>query len=504
MLLHAQYDAFLSYKAEDANVVRTVAEQSMACGLRVWFAEYAIPSADFDDDAKLRDAIRAGVSRARCHVVFTNARWARSAWCRVEMESISRLPQARILQVYLSEEDEPAATWPILRDVPSIRFDGDASAVLDRLSALGWIDPGVTPPPGPAVPAAASGRRSMGYGITFDPGPLRDSPALPWFVQRALRRSGEHVYLRGEIAGLHVDALLDVDPHRTVLGEQVVREEGEADDRAIYRSYLGIARDWLGGLRRAEIGFHLVFVGGRSHFAMTSIASGEEDGAVTWERRYALLLTGPNQRSAGELDVTFAVALGATDTKAALAAFQTLTPTFDRIIGSVHTELNFRAFTAQWWSALATRVAILVVAATVADLMSTQVESWLWRGLGWLYVGTAAASTLLMLVDTHGRLQASRLGLLYGPRTRLFPTFGAWLDRAWNHAVGAVLQDVLRLALALRTLPAWLLVAGLALCGDDAIYWVATGAAGSVLGRRAGRFGGGASRPPAVTDAARS
>ena len=36
------YDYFISYKSEDTNIVRIIAEQMMASGLKIWFAEYNI------------------------------------------------------------------------------------------------------------------------------------------------------------------------------------------------------------------------------------------------------------------------------------------------------------------------------------------------------------------------------------------------------------------------------------------------------------------------------
>ncbi|MDQ0290576.1 hypothetical protein J3R75_002683 [Oligosphaera ethanolica] len=36
------YDAFISYRSGDAQVVRNIVEPIMASGLNVWFAEYKI------------------------------------------------------------------------------------------------------------------------------------------------------------------------------------------------------------------------------------------------------------------------------------------------------------------------------------------------------------------------------------------------------------------------------------------------------------------------------
>jgi hypothetical protein len=68
---------FVSYKSEDANLVRRVTEQLVACGLEVWFNEYRILVGDYE---RFQDAIDDGLARATHAVVFTNDRWAAADW----------------------------------------------------------------------------------------------------------------------------------------------------------------------------------------------------------------------------------------------------------------------------------------------------------------------------------------------------------------------------------------------------------------------------------------
>lgn len=47
-LMSAPYDAFITYKSEDADLVRNVADQLIASGIRVWFAEYQVLLQNYD------------------------------------------------------------------------------------------------------------------------------------------------------------------------------------------------------------------------------------------------------------------------------------------------------------------------------------------------------------------------------------------------------------------------------------------------------------------------
>jgi hypothetical protein len=46
---------FISYKSEDANLVRAVAERLMACGNEIWFAEYRVLPENYEEFDMLID-----------------------------------------------------------------------------------------------------------------------------------------------------------------------------------------------------------------------------------------------------------------------------------------------------------------------------------------------------------------------------------------------------------------------------------------------------------------
>ncbi|MBP1660241.1 MAG: Ankyrin, partial [Candidatus Aminicenantes bacterium] len=166
---------FLSYKSEDANLVRQVAEQLIGCGLDVWVNEYRILAGDYE---KFQDGINDGLSRATHAIVFTNNRWAGAEWCRYEMNGLlARIPdRSRIVEVAIPWEDKPREVFPDLLGRPAVVYRGDPRrpshtgvhdvvvAILDRLG----FGTGMT-----ALPATAPRADWLpSYGVTYDRGPF--------------------------------------------------------------------------------------------------------------------------------------------------------------------------------------------------------------------------------------------------------------------------------------------------------------------------------------------
>jgi hypothetical protein len=77
------YDSFISYKVQDVGIVRPIAEQMIAGGLKVWFAEYTILLSDRD---KFEQFYTMGAQQAKFGVCFTNKRYIQSNACRKELK----------------------------------------------------------------------------------------------------------------------------------------------------------------------------------------------------------------------------------------------------------------------------------------------------------------------------------------------------------------------------------------------------------------------------------
>ena len=72
------YDYFISYKSEDAGLVRLIAEQLLANNIKVWFAEFKMLTHNWDD---FQREIELGIRHSKFAIAFTNNRYARSLYC---------------------------------------------------------------------------------------------------------------------------------------------------------------------------------------------------------------------------------------------------------------------------------------------------------------------------------------------------------------------------------------------------------------------------------------
>src|ERR1043165_1013466 len=95
------YDFFISFKSENVEVVRAIAELLIANQLRVWFSEYSLDRKTYlGTDEMMRDAILAGISKSKYAICFTNEAYFSSAWCRTELNRFFQcLDSDHIIQI---------------------------------------------------------------------------------------------------------------------------------------------------------------------------------------------------------------------------------------------------------------------------------------------------------------------------------------------------------------------------------------------------------------------
>jgi hypothetical protein len=122
------YDLFISYKSQDAPLAREVTDRLMAGGTRVWLAEYEIP---LRWEAKFLDYIAYGIRRSRFGLAFTHEAYARSLYCREEMETLLRAcGWKRLLRVRPHDTDPVDAAFPAIAQAPMLRSDGSVAEIL--------------------------------------------------------------------------------------------------------------------------------------------------------------------------------------------------------------------------------------------------------------------------------------------------------------------------------------------------------------------------------------
>jgi hypothetical protein len=343
---------FLSYKSEDSNLVRQVAEQLIGCGLEVWFNEYRILVGEYDE---FQTGIDEGLRLATHAVVFTNNRWSRAEWCRYEMRGLlaSIADRSRIVEVAIPSESAPREVFPDLLGRPAVIFHGDARrpradhlhdlvvAILERLELRTDM---------PALPTLEPQSAWLpSYGVTFDPGPF-----TLWVERSRLQRSAR--FLQSDpalglrtivyhLAGAKLEVSMDVYVlnYESPISGYSISDTEASDDRAVYTAYRRYAKRWFEDehghfikIRYRPKGLHLVFVEGTSQVAVTYSVVEPDDkphSKTTWERRYAVRIPNPLADAEGELAFVFSVDLPGDEAEQTRAFFR-LAPLFDSVVTS--------------------------------------------------------------------------------------------------------------------------------------------------------------------------
>lgn len=283
---------FLSYKSDDAPLVRFIAEQMVARGQSVWFNEYCVILGSWDEafEVPLRD----GVASATSAVFFTNSKWAMSRWCTdVEAKPLlTRLQKNACLEVRIPSEPTPHAKVPDLATVPRIDApDEDRWVLLWRVSEALRLD-SVGTSTGRAAPHPLRGQvNGVNYELNIE----------GWTVKgRAMTGLGN--LMLPHLQRMRDGILMSVN---VVVGkvEWERRELNAADDREVFRNLRSLAKRYFEHTPLAGrcVGVHLVWHGGLSHGAFTYW------GGTGWCRKYDIVL--PARDGGADIAFTFTCAV---------------------------------------------------------------------------------------------------------------------------------------------------------------------------------------------------
>jgi len=310
------YDIFISYKSHDVQIARLLADQLIASGKRVWFAEYQILVRRY---SKFQAAIDAGIRRSRYGLAITNDRYAGSEYCQREMKQLlERCGFERVLEVRIPAEEDTRKLFPSLVNSPSHTGDR-ANEILEFInSQTGWtIDPidlsdeTLAPQLSEAVCMDWAYHLNGAGWTAVKPGVQRiaDWTWSEWrenFGRIGLEtsiRSGrtpmdfEGPELRNNDATFPFFMNLHAGPE---FSPQAKRNRPNPDDREMYRELMTYLSRHLQRLRFARLhGLHLFFHSGFSQFAVTYRWKGY------WTRKYSVILPHPKAHVPAEFVFTF-------------------------------------------------------------------------------------------------------------------------------------------------------------------------------------------------------
>jgi TIR domain len=299
-----RYALFLSYKSEDANVVRAVADWLSAAGVSVWFDEYTILLRGREGfDA----AIRRGATHSAGAVAFTHALYAGSEYCTLELRELLRTcGPGRVLEVQMRDDIPPdvrarypfgallgGPERPCLDDCLRTAFGG-ARAVYERLKAhFPGLGLAPLPPDEPRdAPATLTGSYcGVPYSIDHSGWEVRSAGVGP-----TPEGNCDGPYLARVFNGYPAYCKLMLGPEppgSNPLGDGAGRG---LEGPALLDSVREFAAGWVDASDSVCRGVH-VFIdrGGRRHVGLTYWIRSE----FQWQRRYSVVLPQPGGHAGG-------------------------------------------------------------------------------------------------------------------------------------------------------------------------------------------------------------
>ena len=285
----SKFDIFISYKSQDVEIVRQVVDILIASGLKVWYAEYQIL---LQDRNKFEQAIENGINQSSFGIAFTNNRYIKSRYCRLELKKLlKQLGPKNILEVKIPDENLPHHHYPELSQSPGyeaqrrddmLNFisDNTGFAVVPRNNSM------VGPREDNLHEAVCLGR-PFTLNMTC------------WELTK-IGRSDEYCSAQGLEFKFQSRYSLFVNLYaRPEISHSGQRHNQDINDREMYNYLLKYAPKHLGRLDANIKGVHLLFHENLSQMALTYWLK------HYWTRKYSIIIPNPVTKEMAEFLFTF-------------------------------------------------------------------------------------------------------------------------------------------------------------------------------------------------------
>ena len=285
------FDAFVSYKSEDVELARRIAERLMASGLRIWFDEYQVL---LTDRHLFQDAIDRGIALSTYGIAITNDRYVASDYCRDELKQLlAHCGPERVIEIRYPAEPGTRRAFPQLEAAPSLDLEPaeDPDAALALIGKITEWRIVAEPEPLPAAPKRVYSDKWWGFVYSVDvtgwtlvdpsfagggPCYCLHEPPLFWNLQYG--REDNPDILRARLGGI---------------GSRI-------DDRLVLDQMREYALRYFTEVNPAPAaGVHLYFLNGAAHLALTY------SHGRFWKRRYSMILARPVTGRVAEFLFTF-------------------------------------------------------------------------------------------------------------------------------------------------------------------------------------------------------
>lgn len=296
-LVGKPYDFFVSYRSQNAPLVRPIVEQLLGAGYKVWFDEYVV-SLDVktlrdqtDLDQRLSEIIPLGIEHSKRAICFISDSYLQSEWCRLELDLIlKQLGPSQLLNIELSAIPHLDDRFSQLAQAQTIKYE-------NLLQSLSFIDSSIE------WASQLSPQESVAQPIVFSYQDwVFELDASGWRGDTGYRTVA---FDNLEGPKLHRGFEGSLWTGRVMVGEMgysSLHRGGIYNDKEFFLRSARFAQEFLAESEGHRcVGVHLVMLNGESHFGLTATAY--ERGQ--WMRLYSIALHDGLAHVRGDTEVFF-------------------------------------------------------------------------------------------------------------------------------------------------------------------------------------------------------
>ena len=262
---------FISYKSENANIVRRVVELLIATGVDVWFAEYEVLSGNYDDfDKNLDPELSLAIQSSSHALIFTNSVWNESAHCQGELREImDHIPIGNVIQICIPKETGNHIDIQSHPAIATLTFEPDkivqiANYVIDKIGHSTRFESDKY-----YCPGSNENQLEFRYG-NIDLGLFHWRKANP---KLGLVGQEHELLFGGRFPEMKYATKfeINIDPYNSMIANQeyMFDKNSPSGHRDIYKLLMKRAKKWYKKHDLDEGGLHLYWFGNRSHVGLT-------------------------------------------------------------------------------------------------------------------------------------------------------------------------------------------------------------------------------------------
>lgn len=281
---------FISYKSENANIVRIIVDNLITNDIEVWFAEYKVLSINYSKfDETLKNEIDNAIEKSSHAIIFSNNLYEKSEYCNHEKQKILKLiPPENIIQVCTPKENHPIPDIQNIKEIPTISYNGKNQEEIQTFivrkifrNANLYLKQNVLSPLG----------KPNFYQFRY--GKLNIGDLIPMEPNKKLGIVGQNHEFRfkGKLDSTDVNFEINIDPYNSSLKDENLEliQRNEKDDRKVYKQLIDRAKGWYGNDDSMnEFGLHLFWHNKNTHIGLTYFSEIPNYG-ISWTRIYSII-----------------------------------------------------------------------------------------------------------------------------------------------------------------------------------------------------------------------